>query len=568
MSLCRSSSNTQSYHKTLSYIHQQTAMGLKDRFLKNDAHKEAVHELDSLSDSGSGSDTNALGVNALAVHDINEPYIDLTIELDDAEIKRRSTWWYQVSLFLWDSVDKHPLERSFLFKLDFFLLSSSMLGYFIKTLNQSNVGTAYVNGMKEHYEMNGNQYNYLTTLWTVGYIIGQVPSNLILHRISARYYLASLELIWAILTVLMVTPKSLSGMYALRFFIGLTESGYFPGLEYLIGSWYSRKELTKRATFFACAGVAAGLVSGPLQQQILGAEWAQHGLKPFQWMFVIDAVISTPIAFYTLFVDPNTPSTTTAFYFNDTDKKVALERRRRIGAQLNTREPYTWPKIKSFFNTWHVYVFPILFLAFNNAYQPISSQAFQLWMKMDLKLTSYQYNIYPTGISGGGIGLAIVVAYVNDYFKGRLTPYFLYFMFISVLFSCAVLSVWDHVPAGLHWFAYFGIGIPLNIGQPLIFSWLNHILAYDDMKRNFLVVTTNMLAYVTGAFVPIFTFDQTQAPRFFIGFTYTACLGALGVIFTTLAFGLTRWDERKARRDSLESLESVSDDKAGDILEA
>lgn len=346
-------------------------------------------------------------------------------------------------------------------------------------------------------------------------------------------------------------------MYALRFFIGLTESGYFPGLEYLIGSWYSRQELSKRAAFFGCAGTAAGLVSGPLQQRILTSEWAQHGLKPFQWMFVIDAIISAPIAFYTLFVDPNTPSTTTAFYFNDTDKKIALERRRRIGAQLNTREAYTLKKIKSFFNTWHIYVFPILFLAFNNAYQPITSQVFQLWMKMDLKLSSYDYNIYPIGISGGGIGLSLTVAYVNDYYKGRLTPYLLYYMFVSVLFSCVVLAVWD-IPEGLKWYAYFGIGIPLSIGQPLIFTWVNKMLAYDDMKRNFLVVCTNMLAYVTGAWVPILTFDQTQAPKFHIGFSYTAGLGGLGIVCTTIVWILSARDGRRNKLREKEAEDSES----------
>jgi len=528
-------------------------MGITD-ILKRDTNTK-VNETNSITDSNSDSDLDVIKVNGIAIHDVNDPYIDLTVHFDESKIKRRSTWWYKTKLFIWDSADKHPLERKFLAKLDFFLLSSTMLGYFIKTLNQSNVGTAYVNGMKEHYDMDGNQYNYLTTLWTVGYIIGQIPSNLILHRISARYYLAGLEIFWAIFTLLMIMPKSLNGLYALRFIIGLAESGYFCGIQYLIGSWWDRKEITKRSTFFGVASTAAGLVSGPLQQRILKADWAQHGLKPFQWMFVIDAVISTPIAFYTLFVDPNTPSTTNAFYFNETDKRIALERRRRIGAQLNTREPYSFAKIKSFFNTWHIYLFPLLFLTFNNSYQPIHSQAFQLWMKMDLKLSSYDYNIYPTAVSGGGIGMAILVAYLNDFFKSKTNAIFLYLMFTSVCFSCAVLSAWE-ITIGLKWFAYYGYGIPLCFGQPLIFSWVNTRLAHDDMKRNFVVVCTNTLAYVTGAWVPIFTFDQTQAPRFFAGFTYTACLSALGLILTTVVLFMTKRDDKRASKDN----EKLSDD--------
>jgi len=188
-----------------------------------DAKDEASHEIHSLSSTDvHGGDKRKI-INGIEIRDDGDPYIDLNVDLTDEEIKRRNKWQYKLRLFLWDSVDKHPVERKFLFKLDFFLLSSSMLGYFIKTLNQSNIGTAYVNGMKEHYEMDGNQYNYLSTLFTVGYIIGQIPSNLILHRISARYYLAGLELIWSVLTLLLITPKTLKGMYALRFVTGLLE---------------------------------------------------------------------------------------------------------------------------------------------------------------------------------------------------------------------------------------------------------------------------------------------------------------------------------------------------------
>ncbi|KAH3670860.1 hypothetical protein WICMUC_004829 [Wickerhamomyces mucosus] len=488
--------------------------------------------------------------------DPNIKYINLDINFTPEEIKRRKTWKFKALTFLWDGYDKHELEKKFLWKLDWFLLSSSCCGYFLKFLNQNNIGTAYVNGMKEYYKMDGNQYNYMSTLFTVGYIIGAVPSNLILHRISARYYLAGLEFIWAILTILLITPKSINGVYAIRFLLGLTEAGYFPGLEYLIGSWYSKEELSKRSSYFACAGSAASLVSGPLQQAILSSHWAHKHLKPFQWMFVFDAVISVPIAIYTLFTDPNTPSTTTAFYFNDTDKKIALERRRRIGAQLNIREKYTLKKIKSFFSTWHVWIFPWLFLAFNNSYTPISQQAFQLWMKNDLKLTSYQYNIYPTGLAGGGIGLALFVAYLNDYFKGRLNALLLVIMFTTVMFSCIVLAIWN-IPRGLHWFAYFGIGIPLSYGQPIIYSWLNTNLAHDDMKRNFVVVCTNTLAYVTGAFVPVLTFNQKKAPKFHVGFCYTAGLCGLGIILTTITHFLLKRDSN--RQKTLKEIELKED---------
>ncbi|KAH3671423.1 hypothetical protein WICMUC_004603 [Wickerhamomyces mucosus] len=478
--------------------------------------------------------------------DETKPYIDITVHLTPEELKRRSTWWYKTSVFLWDSADKHPYERSFLFKLDFFLLSSAMLGYFIKTLNQSNVSTAYVNGMKEYYNMRGNDYNLLNTLWTVGYIIGQVPSNLILHRISARYYLAGLEIFWAILSVLMILPKSMSGLYALRFLIGLTEAGYFPGLEYLIGSWYSSVELNKRSTLFNAAGTAAGLVSGPLQQRILNASFAQNSRwEPFQWMFIFDAVISAPIGFYTLFADPNTPSTTNAWYFTERDRLVGLERRRRIGAQLNTREPYTLKKIGSFFSTWHIWVFPILFMTYRVVnVASLSTNGFTLWMKKDLGLTSYQYNIYPTAINGGGIAYSMVCAYINDYFRNNYTVYFLGFMYISGIISYAALTKWD-INIGFKWFSFFFYASTSSSGQSMVFSWVNKNMAHDDMKRNFLVVITNMVSYIFTAWIALAVFNQNEAPEYYKGYAFTTGFSVLGLIFTLLTHFYIRRDEKK-----------------------
>ncbi|ODV79554.1 MFS general substrate transporter [Suhomyces tanzawaensis NRRL Y-17324] len=492
------------------------------------------------------------------------PYIDLDLKLTAEEIHYRETSKiFKIKKFLWDGTGRHPLEQRYLLKLDFFLLSSSCLGYFIKNLNQSNITTAFVNGMEEYYTMNHNQYNYMTTLFTVGYIIGQIPSNLILHRLSARFYLGSLEVLWSLLTVLMITcgKDNIKGIYAIRFFLGFLESGYFPGLEWLLGSNYSTAELSKRSAFFAVAGNLSGIISGPLQQAIL-QRFGKSSLPPFKWMFVFDAVISFPIAIYTMFVDPNTPSTTDAWYFSEQDKLVGLERRRRIGAELTTRTPYTWAKIKSFFNTWHIYVFPLLFLAYNNTCAANSQPTFQTWMKITLKEPSHVYNTYTSIVAAVGIVLTVIFAYVNDFLGGRKNVFFVAGYFICLIIGCASLSYWD-IPRGWHWFSYFLIGSPTSWGQPFIFSWVNRLLFANDMKRSFVVVITNTLAYVTGAWVPILTWNTADKPRYFIGFTYTACLAAFGLVMTAIAYYLTKRDERLAKQAqeeqaSLQSEESTS----------
>lgn len=77
--------------------------------------------------------------------------------------------------YVWDTLDKSPQERRFLFKLDAVILTLASLGYFIKYLDQVNITNAFVSGMKEDLKLFGNELNYIQTCWTVGYVIGEIP---------------------------------------------------------------------------------------------------------------------------------------------------------------------------------------------------------------------------------------------------------------------------------------------------------------------------------------------------------------------------------------------------------
>lgn len=91
--------------------------------------------------------------------------------VDGVQVKPRRSW----RSYIWDTFDKPPEERKFLFKLDGILLTFASLGYFIKYLDQININNAFVSGMKEDLNLYGNQLNYMQTLWTVGYVLGEIP---------------------------------------------------------------------------------------------------------------------------------------------------------------------------------------------------------------------------------------------------------------------------------------------------------------------------------------------------------------------------------------------------------
>lgn len=77
--------------------------------------------------------------------------------------------------YVWDAFDKPPEERKFLYKFDAIVLTMTSLGFFIKILDQYNINSAFVSGMREDLDLHGNELNYMTSMYTAGYIIGEIP---------------------------------------------------------------------------------------------------------------------------------------------------------------------------------------------------------------------------------------------------------------------------------------------------------------------------------------------------------------------------------------------------------
>jgi ACS family pantothenate transporter-like MFS transporter len=132
--------------------------------------------------------------------------------------------------------DRTHEERKFLQKLDFGLLTILSLGYFIENLDQTNISNAYVSGMKEQLKMGANQLNLIDVAWTTGYVVGQLPSQIILTKVRPSVWNPSCELVWTILTFCLAAASSSNQVVAIRFFVVLVESIFYPAARFLIGS--------------------------------------------------------------------------------------------------------------------------------------------------------------------------------------------------------------------------------------------------------------------------------------------------------------------------------------------
>jgi MFS transporter, ACS family, pantothenate transporter len=212
--------------------------------------------------------------------------------------------------------------------------------------------------MKEDLNFHGNQLNQINTVFTVGYIIGQVPSNLALYYIKPRIFFPSMVLLWGALTMVTASVQHPTSIMAIRFFQGIAESSTFVGTHYILGSWYTASELGKRSGLFTSSGLAGTMISGFIQTGIHSSLDGKSGLAGWRWLFIIDGLITVPVAIYGYLLFPDTPSTTIAPYLTHEERKLAISR----VPEVPVHQPLTFNFLKRVLKSWQWYFFTVLWI--------------------------------------------------------------------------------------------------------------------------------------------------------------------------------------------------------------
>ncbi len=181
-------------------------------------------------------------------------------------------------------------------KVTWRLIPLLLLCYIVAYLDRVNVGFAKLQ-MAGELGFSDAVYGLGAGMFFIGYFFFEVPSNIILHRVGARTWIARIMVTWGVISGGMMFIQTEMQFYVMRFLLGVAEAGFFPGIILYLTYWYPSARRGRIISLFMTGIPLAGVIGGPLSGWIMKS-WDQYqGLQGWQWMFFLEALPAVVIGF-------------------------------------------------------------------------------------------------------------------------------------------------------------------------------------------------------------------------------------------------------------------------------
>jgi MFS family permease len=180
------------------------------------------------------------------------------------------------------------------------LLPFLLLLYVINLIDRTNIGIARLQMVDEQHILDEDAYSLGAGIFYVGYLLFEVPSNLILVRMGARTWIARILVSWGLISTAMMFVTGQWSFFLLRVLLGIAEAGFFPGIIYYLSDWFPARVRARAVANFMIGGLVASMAGNPLSGFILEYMDQIGGVRGWQWVFLLEGLPSVLLGFVTL----------------------------------------------------------------------------------------------------------------------------------------------------------------------------------------------------------------------------------------------------------------------------
>ncbi|GKT47302.1 putative transporter [Colletotrichum spaethianum] len=443
--------------------------------------------------------------------------------------------------------DKTPeelkaLDKSVVSKLDWRFLPMVCAMLMMNYLDRINVSNARLAGMQDDLHMTDTMWSAGISMFYVGYIISQVPANVIIAKGKPRILLPCCMLGWSAVTICMPAVTAGWGFMLCRFLVGLTEGPFVPAVSLMTSSWYTKNESPLRMGIWHAGNTISQAISGLLAAGILQNMDNIAGLSAWQWFLLLEAIAS-------FWFIPNFPESTGTYFFTAEESQMAQYRQTvSAGGRSEDDEGDYWGGV------WMALRDPFTYLFSAIHFFLIIAQSYKDFFPSILatlgfgETTTYLIQAPPPII-------AFLATLAISWSSGRMLEhgYHIIVPILATLVGCVVMITTLNV--GARYFSMIllvtGPFVGLNI------SWETTVVPRPRTKRAALIAIANCVSSVSHWFTPYF-FLRNQEPYYQTGGGAIIVGCGLTVIFVLIA----KWYCRKKNKQ-LEEQERLAGEPKG-----
>ncbi|KAF9891366.1 hypothetical protein FE257_004222 [Aspergillus nanangensis] len=435
-----------------------------------------------------------------------------------------------------------PVEIRLVRKLDMWIMPTLWVMYWLNYLDRNAIALARLNDLEEDLNLTSSQYQTCVSILFVGYLLGQVPSNMILTRVRPSWYMAGFMALWAVVSALTALSKDFKGLLLTRFFLGVSEAPYYPGALYMLSIFYTRKEIATRISVLYTGNILATAFAGLIAAGIFHGMDDLAGITGWRWLFILQGAATFVIAISSVFTLPDDPRETR--WLTPEERQLAHDRivADTVGARLQTstmaglkeaaRDPRLW--LFAFMQHMHLAA-----NGFKNFF-PTAVETLGFNTTITLVLTCPPYLI-------AGI-ISVYWSWSSGKYNERtwhITVAKLIAIFGFVL-GCATLNT------GARYFAMVVFAIGTYAVNSIILGWVASTCGQTKEKKASALAIVNTIANVSFIWTP-YLWPTSDEPRYTIAMSSSA---AFSVATASAAWVMRFWlirTNRKIRRSTDES---------------
>lgn len=385
--------------------------------------------------------------------------------------------------------------------------------------------------------MTGSQYNLLLSIFFVPFVIFAPPIAMLAKRFSPAKVIACMMFSFGSFTLLSASVSNYSGLFALRWFLGMSEAAFFPLVIYYQTTFYRRGELARRLAIFYAASNIANAFSGLLAFGVFQIK--NPALQGWKYLFLIEGAFTVCFSTFAFFYLPASPQQ--ARFLSEEEKQLAFYRI-QVDSSAVVNEEFNLRHALRILQRPTSYAFLAIEICLGVPLQGVGLFLPQIVAR--LGYSTVKTNLYTVAPNVTGAVMLLVLAFSSD--AARLRSPFIVLGFIFTLVGFVIYAAINDVTAQIHlaYYACFMMTWGTSAPSVLLSTWYNNNIA-DEGQRVLLTSIGVPLANLMGL-VSSNVFRSQDAPKYQPALVTVACFGGAGALITA-CLGVYMWYDNMRR---------------------